>query len=233
MSERKTEATLLAIDDDRDILKVLKANLELHGFVLLTAESLAEARTMLAANQPDLVILDLMLPDGDGLEFCCSLKSLQPQLPVIMLTARDKTSDKVVGLELGADDYMVKPFETSELLARIRARLRARLPAASSASTLAVGELEIDFRNQTVMVRGKPAHLTPKEFQVLACLLENRNNLVTREEIRKQLWRDSQIYSWSRVIDVHIQHLRQKIERDPANPRCIMTAPGRGYRYQE
>jgi DNA-binding response OmpR family regulator len=234
MGEKKPAATLLAIDDDQDILKVLKANLELHGFALLTAASLAEARTILEAHRPDLVLLDLMLPDGDGLEFCCSLKSLHPQLPVIMLTARDKVSDKVVGLELGADDYMVKPFATSELLARIRARLRARLQTAPpTASILAVGELEIDFRNQTVMVRGRPAHLTPKEFQILACLLENRNNLVTREEIRKQLWRGSQIYSWSRVIDVHIQHLRQKIELDPTAPRFIMTVPGRGYRYQE
>ena len=233
MEERTTPATLLAIDDDKDILKVLKANLELHGFKLQTATSLAEARKLLEAGCPDLVILDLMLPDGDGLEFCCSLKSLYPQLPVIMLTARDKVSDKVVGLELGADDYVVKPFETSELLARIKARLRSALAPAQANQTLKAGNLEIDLRNQTVTVAGAEIYLTAKEFQLLSCLVENCNNLVTRDDIRKRLWRDSKIYSWSRVIDVHIQHLRQKIEEIPGKPRFIITVPGRGYRFEE
>lgn len=224
-------ATLLAIDDDPDIRKVLKANLELHGFTLLTADSLAAARTILDHQRPDLVLLDLMLPDGDGLEFCCTLKSRYPALPVIMLTAKDKVSDKVIGFELGADDYMVKPFATSELLARIRARLRVA-PATPQASVLVAGELAIDLRNESVTVRGTEVSLTPKEFQVLACLAENRNNLVSREEIRRRLWGDSQLYSWSRVIDVHIQHLRRKIEADPTAPRYIVTVPGRGYRFE-
>ncbi|MFH1026515.1 MAG: response regulator transcription factor [Pseudomonadota bacterium] len=226
------KTTLLAIDDDQDILKVLKANLELHGFTLLCADSLAAARTILAGRRPDLVLLDLMLPDGDGLEFCCALKSLYPNLPVIMLTAKDKVSDKVIGFELGADDYMVKPFETRELLARIRARLRpASLPP--QPSILDAGDLSLDLRNQVVTVRGTVVSLTPKEFQVLACLVENRNNLVSREEIRQRLWPDAKLYSWSRVIDVHIQHLRQKIEPNPAEPRHIVTMPGRGYRFEE
>jgi DNA-binding response OmpR family regulator len=227
-----TKAMLLAIDDDRDILKVLKANLEMHGFTLLTADSLAAARTILADRRPDLVLLDLMLPDGDGLEFCCALKSLYPNLPVIMLSAKDKVSDKVIGLELGADDYMVKPFETRELLARIRARLRPATQPPQS-SILTAGDLSIDLRNQTVHVRGTAVALTPKEFQVLACLAEKRNNLVSREELRQCLWRDSHLYAWSRVIDVHIQHLRQKIEDNPAAPRHIVTVPGRGYRFEE
>lgn len=227
-----SKSTLLAIDDDQDILKVLKANLELHGFILLTADSLAAARALLVDHRPDLVLLDLMLPDGDGLEFCCALKSLYPSLPVIMLTAKDKVSDKVIGFELGADDYMVKPFETRELLARIRARLRpAALP--QQASLLTAGELSLDLRNQIVTVRGTVVALTPKEFQVLACLVENRNNLVSREDIRQRLWRDTKLYAWSRVIDVHIQHLRQKIEANPTAPRQIVTVPGRGYRFEE
>ncbi len=232
MDDRQTPATLLAIDDDQDILKVLKANLELHGFKLVTAASLAEASKILKSLQPDLVILDLMLPDGDGLEFCCSLKSLHPQLPVIMLTARDKVSDKVVVLELGADDYMVKPFATSELLARIKARLRTT-PGTPTAPMIKAGNLEIDTRNQTVTVEGQAVYLTAKEYQLLACLVEQRSNLVTRDELRKRLWRDSKIYSWSRVIDVHIQHLRQKIEKIPSQPRYIVTVPGRGYRFAE
>ena len=227
-----SKTTLLAIDDDQDILTVLKANLELHGFTLLTADSIASARTILADRRPDLVLLDLMLPDGDGLEFCCALKSLYPNLPVIMLTAKDKVSDKVIGFELGADDYMVKPFETRELLARIRARLRpVALP--QQASVLTAGDLSLDLRNQIVTVRGTVVSLTPKEFQVLACLVENRNNLVSREDIRQHLWSDAKLYTWSRVIDVHIQHLRQKIEINPAAPRHIVTVPGRGYRFEE
>jgi DNA-binding response OmpR family regulator len=227
-----TKTTLLAIDDDQDILKVLKANLELHGFTLLTADSLAAARTILADRRPDLVLLDLMLPDGDGLESCCALKSLYPNLPVIMLTAKDKVSDKVIGFELGADDYMIKPFETRELLARIRARLRpATLPP--QASLLTAGDLSIDLRNQVVKILDTTVALTPKEFQILACLVKNRGNLVSREEIRQCLWSDSKLYAWSRVIDVHIQHLRQKIEINPAAPRRIVTVPGRGYRFEE
>jgi DNA-binding response OmpR family regulator len=226
------DAKLLAIDDDHDILKVLRANLELHGFSMLTADSLAAAREILASQQPDLVLLDLTLPDGDGLEFCCFLKSLHPFLPVIMLTARDKVYEKVIGLELGADDYMVKPFETSELLARIRARLR---PVAHSPQQglLTPGDMEIDPRNETVKVRGSAVSLTPKEFQLLLFLVQNRNNLVSREEIRQHLWRDSRLYSWSRVIDVHIQHLRQKLEANPAEPRHIVTVVGRGYRFED
>lgn len=227
-----SKTTLLAIDDDQDILKVLKANLELHGFTLLTADSLASARTILADHRPDLVLLDLMLPDGDGLEFCCALKSLYPNLPVIMLTAKDKVSDKVIGFELGADDYLVKPFETRELLARIRARLRP-VTSPQQTSVLTAGNLSLDLRNQVVTVHGKVVALTPKEFQVLACLVKNRNNLVSREEIRQHLWSDAKLYAWSRVIDVHIQHLRQKIEANPAAPRHIVTVPGRGYRFEE
>jgi DNA-binding response OmpR family regulator len=226
------DATLLAIDDDPDILKVLKANLGLYGFSLLTADSLAAARAILAYRQPDLVLLDLTLPDGDGLEFCCTLKALYPYLPVIMLTARDKVTDKVIGLEIGADDYMVKPFETSELLARIRARLRpVKLP--QQQGPVLVGDLDIDLRNQAVKIRGLEVALTPKEYQLLIFLVENRNVLVSREEIRQHLWKDTKLYSWSRVIDVHIQHLRQKLECNPAEPRHIVTVLGRGYRFQE
>jgi DNA-binding response OmpR family regulator len=226
------DATLLAIDDDPDILKVLKANLGLYGFSLLTAESLAAAKTILAEQQPDLVLLDLTLPDGDGLEFCYFLKKLYPYLPVIMLTARDKVTDKVIGLEIGADDYMVKPFETSELLARIRARLRQVKPQPQP-DTVEAGELAIDLRNQTVVMRGQEVALTPKEYQLLLFLVENRNVLVSREEIRQHLWKETKLYSWSRVIDVHIQHLRQKLESNPAEPRHIVTMLGRGYRFQE
>lgn len=222
---------LLAIDDDPDILRVLKANLGLHGFELLTAESLNGARKVLSIHKPALVLLDLMLPDGDGLDFCRELKAQQPLLPVIMLTAKDQVTDKVTGLEIGADDYMVKPFETTELIARIRARLR-QPPPVPPAEIIVAGDLEIDVPNHQVKLRGEVVSLTPKEFQLLSCLLAKRNQLVTREEIRRWLWKDSRLYSWSRVIDVHIQHLRQKLEDDAAEPRYIVTVLGQGYRFE-
>ncbi len=223
--------TLLAVDDDADIRTVLKANLGLHGFTVVTAANLAETRDILNTMTPALMILDLTLPDGDGLDFCEEFKGTHPQIPVIMLTARDKLQDKIIGLETGADDYVVKPFETCELLARIRARLRHTQPA-EFVRTICAGDLLIDIGNHQATLRGEPVALTPKQFQLLTFLAENRGRLVTREEIRRTLWKDSPIYSWSRVIDVHIQHLRQKIEGDAAAPRYIVTVLGQGYRFE-
>lgn len=223
--------TLLAIDDDEDILRVLKANLSLHGLNVVTAPHLSGARTLLKTITPALVLLDLMLPDGNGLEFCDEFKRQFPQIPVIMLTAKDKLQDKVAGFDIGADDYVVKPFETSELLARIRARLR-QAPATEDSSTISTGDLVVDFDNHRVTLRCEPVSLTPKQFQLLRFLLENRGKLVTREEIRRALWKDSPIYSWSRVIDVHIQHLRQKLEDDAGDPKYIVTVLGQGYRFE-
>lgn len=223
--------TLLAVDDDQDIRTVLKANLGFHGFTVVTAANLAEAREVLKNTSPSLIILDLTLPDGDGLDFCGEIKAAHPQIPVIMLTARDKLQDKIIGLETGADDYVVKPFETCELLARIRARLR-QVPTEST-RTICAGDLLVDIDNHQVTLRGVAVPLTPKQFQLLVFLVENRGRLVTREEIRRTLWKSSPIYSWSRVIDVHIQHLRQKLEDDASTPRFIVTVLGQGYRFNE
>ncbi len=223
--------TLLAVDDDADIRTVLKANLGLHGFDVVTAANLTETRDILSTITPALIILDLTLPDGDGLDFCEEFKGTHPQIPVIMLTARDKLQDKIIGLETGADDYVVKPFETCELLARIRARLR-QAPVTEPPRTICAGDLLVDIDNHQVTLRGEPVALTPKQFQLLIFLAENRGRLVTREEIRRALWKDSPIYSWSRVIDVHIQHLRQKLEDDATDPKYIVTVLGQGYRFE-
>lgn len=228
--DRHHPTTILAIDDDADILVVLKANLELHGFTLLTADCLAAAREVLTLSTPALILLDWMLPDGDGLEFCAWLKENYPHLAVIMLTARDKVADRVAGLEEGADDYLVKPFATAELLARIRARLR---PAPSTIPAIInVGDIRLDMENQSLTVGGHEVELTPKQFQLLALLAEHQGKLVSREEIREKLWHGAKLYSWSRVIDVHIQHLRRKIEENPTAPQHIITVTGRGYRLQ-
>lgn len=223
---------ILAIDDDRDILKVLKANLELHGYSVDTAEDWKTAKENLFKSQPDLIILDLMLPDADGIEVCKSLRKDSPQIPVIMLTAKDKISDKVFGLESGADDYVVKPFETVELIARINACLR-RVQTSSGEDKISTGNIKIDFRKRLVTVSGKMIDLTPKEYDLLCYFVTNKGKVISRESIRNNLWRNSHIYSWSRVIDVHIQHLRHKIEKDPSRPRIILTVPGTGYRFAD
>ncbi|MEW6601948.1 MAG: response regulator transcription factor, partial [Nitrospirota bacterium] len=170
--------------------------------------------------------------DGDGMEICRNLRKNFPEMPIIMLTARDKVSDKVFGLESGADDYVVKPFETLELVARIKACLR-RVNAPVVRDNVVIGGLKIDFKKRVVTVSGKQIDLTPKEYSLLCFFIDHRGEAVSREQIRMNIWKDSKIYSWSRVIDVHVQHLRQKIEKDPSNPKLITTVPGAGYRFIE
>ncbi len=220
---------LLSIDDDPDILRVLKANLELYGYEPLLADTWAKAKDILKAQLPTLVILDVMLPDGNGIDICRELKQSYPKIPIIMLTARDRVSDKVLGLESGADDYLVKPFETLELMARIKACLRRFEPQEDK---VVLEDLTIDRKTRTVSVGGKSVELTPKEYDLLCLFVANREEPLNREFIRKSIWKDSQIYSWSRVIDVHIQHLRQKIEKNPLEPVHIITVPGVGYKFK-
>ena len=221
---------LLVVDDDPDILKVLKANLELYGFDTITAGNWAKAKEILNDHLPDLIILDLMLPDGDGIEICKLLKEQYRKTPIIMLTAKDSVSDKVMGFESGADDYIVKPFETLELIARIKACLKRTMPVDS---TIVINNLEVNFSAHTVKVKGKEIELTPKEYELLHLFITNRGEVISREFIRKKIWRESKIYSWSRVIDVHIQHLRHKIEKDPSEPEYILTVSGTGYKFRQ
>jgi len=221
---------ILAVDDDKDILKVLKANLELHEYEVDTADTWSGAEEILAGTRPDLIILDVMLPDGDGMEICRELRNNMPEIPVIMLTAKDKVSDKVIGLESGADDYVVKPFETIELLARIKACLRRATPPVSIGKA-SIGNIKVDLKKRLVTVSNKKVDLTPREYDLLCFFMSCRGEVISRERIRKIVWKGSKIYSWSRVIDVHIQHLRQKIEKDPSNPKYIITVSGAGYRF--
>ncbi len=222
--------SLLVIDDDADILRVLTANLELYGYEAIAAASWAKAKEVLDDRLPDLIILDLMLPDGDGLDICRQLNARYPKIPVIMLTAKDRVSDKVIGLESGAQDYIVKPFETLELIARVKACLRR---SAAMDDTTTIGDITIDRRARTVRVRGNETDLTPKEYDLLSFFIANRGEVITRDTIRKTVWKSAKLYSWSRVIDVHIQHLRHKIEMNPAEPAYILTVPGVGYRFRQ
>ncbi|MCX8027838.1 MAG: response regulator transcription factor [Thermodesulfovibrionales bacterium] len=219
--------SILIVDDDVDILKVLKANLELQGFDVYTSEDWRDARKKLSETQIDLLLLDLTLPDKDGLQICKEIRQTGMMLPIIMLTARDKLSDKIIGLESGADDYVVKPFETLELIARINACLR-RIKTRGTANILKHKDIEIDLAKRQVKIANKEITLTPKEFNLLCFLLNKKGEVTSREDIRKFLYKESSIYSWSRVIDVHIQHLRHKLSPDEPE-RYIKTVPSVGY----
>jgi DNA-binding response OmpR family regulator len=224
--------TILAIDDDEDILKVLKANIELHKLRVITANSWTEGQNALTVNKPDLILLDIMLPDGNGVEICRFLRSQHTTIPIILLTAKDKISDKVIGLESGADDYVVKPFETLELIARIKACLRRTKPITTEDGVM-IKDLYINYKKRTVTLNKRVIILTPKEYNLLCLLISNRGYVVSREEIKKHLWKNTKIYEWSRVIDVHIQHLRQKIEKNLSEPEYILTVSGIGYKFAE
>jgi DNA-binding response OmpR family regulator len=234
-ADRTVAVRIMVVDDDPDILTVLQGNLELAGYRVETFTAGLPAQEALRENPPDLLILDLTLPDIDGVLLCRRLREEGFDLPVIMLTARDTLADKVLGLEGGGDDYMVKPFAFLELQARIRTCLRRRQTGLRSAEppvVLEFGGLRIDRHRRLVTRGGHRIELTNKEFSLLQLLAENCGRVLTREEIRKALWGQRQLYSWSRAIDVHIRHLRQKIEEDPEQPTLIHTVIGVGYRLE-
>ena len=231
---RESNNLIMVVDDDPDILTVLKGNLQLAGFRVATFTAGLDALTAIRSRAPDLLILDLTLPDIDGIQLCRRLREQRLDFPVIMLTARDGLSDKVLGLECGADDYVVKPFAFLELQARIKTCLRRREVAAGreELDSLSLGSLRIDRQKRQVRVADNEVELTKKEFSLLLLLAENQGRVMTREDIRKVLWGRQQLYSWSRTIDVHIRHLRQKLETDPDHPTLIRTVIGVGYRLQ-
>lgn len=226
---KMTKSHLLVIDDDPEIIKLIKVYLEIYNYEILPAHSCEEARAMLKKHRPDLILLDVMLPDGDGLVMCKELKTSFPEIPVIMLTAKDSVSDKVIGLESGADDYVVKPFEPLELMARIKARLRQTKPR----NLIVIKDLSIDPASREVKKGDMPINLTPKEFDLLLYLARNRHRVISKKELRDALWEEKEIYAWSKVIEVHIKNLREKIEDNPSEPEYILTVPGVGYRLRE
>ncbi|GAB4566931.1 MAG: response regulator transcription factor [Anaerolineae bacterium] len=232
------QATVLVVEDEPTLVETLTYNLERQGYRVLTATDGLSAIQVARQERPDLIILDLMLPKLDGFEVCRILRQ-EMSTPILMLTARTDEVDKVVGLEVGADDYLTKPFSMRELLARVRAQLRRvrMMQEAVSASQTApddekmtFGDLTIDLARREVYVSGKPIHLKPKEFDLLAFLARHRGMVLTRDLILERVW------GWdfdggSRTVDVHIRWLREKIERDPAQPQRIITVRGVGYRF--
>jgi DNA-binding response OmpR family regulator len=224
------EETVLLVDDDAALLEVMSIVLSSEGYRVVTAADGMEALREVGREGLDLVVLDVMLPKISGFEVLKKIRE-KSDVPVVMLTAKSQSVDKVVGLELGADDYITKPFDTKELLARIRAILRrfGRQEGRKQDGTLRLGPLELDPNGYTVSKNGEPLELTPTEFKILALLLKRPGRAFTRAQISEAVSTGSH-YLASRYIDVHISRLRAKVEHDPREPRIIQTVPSVGYR---
>jgi DNA-binding response OmpR family regulator len=228
--------TILLVDDEDAVQKLLTYPLEREGYRVVSALDGQQALERFDAEQPDLVVLDIMLPKVDGLEVCKRLRA-RSTVPIIMLTARDDELDKVVGLELGADDYITKPFSIREFRSRVRALLRrAKLPPYGGENAddelLASDGLRIDIARRSVEVDGNPVQLTYVEFELLRTLATRPGKVFSRKALLEELWGGSD-YREPRTIDVHVRHLREKLERDPSEPEFIHTVRGVGYRFRE
>ena len=224
---------ILLVDDEAALLKGLKLSLEREGFTVLTADSGRKALEMATTERPDLIVLDLMLPEVDGLEVCKTIRQTST-VPIIMLTARSEDIDKILGLEMGADDYLTKPFNSRELIARIRAHLR-RVNWSSVVQEderIVYGELCIDAPKRRVEVRGDAVELTAKEFDILVTLATNPGRVYTRENLLEIIW-GYKYFGDVRNVDVHVRRLREKIEKDPAHPEYVLTRWGVGYHFCE
>jgi two-component system alkaline phosphatase synthesis response regulator PhoP len=226
---------VLVVDDEEAIVRLVSYNLEREGFKTVNAYDGLSALDQVRRNSPDLVILDIMLPSIDGLEVCRRLRQENIRVPVIMLTARDTEIDKVLGLELGADDYVTKPFSPRELVARVKAilrRLERQESTVSESGQQMLRDLFIDLDRHEVRVRGKVVSLTPKEFELLWFLMRNVGRVLTRDRLLDQVW-DYDFAGDTRIVDVHISRLREKVETDPKNQAYIETVRGVGYRLRE
>lgn len=225
--------TILVVDDEAKIVQIASDYLQHAGFTVLTAGDGRRAIDIALSQQPDMIVLDIGLPAADGLDVTRAVRKYG-DIPIIMLTARGEESDKLVGLELGADDYIVKPFSPKELVARVQAVLRraeARREA-PAAQTVRAADLTLDLPKMTVSVDGRPAQLTASEFQLLAALAQQPGRVFTRAQLLDAL-RGVAFESYERAIDAHIKNIRRKIEPDPRAPRYILTVYGVGYKFAE
>jgi DNA-binding response OmpR family regulator len=221
---------VLVVDDDKGIVQTIKGNLELDGYEVITALDGRTCLQLAREHRPDLIILDLNLPDIDGIK-ACQIMRREFDFPIIMLTARDGLADKVLGLECGADDYIVKPFNYLELSARIKSIFK-RLERSLVNDQFEFKDLSINFKSRTLNLRGAVVKLTKTEFELLALFVSYPGEVLSREFIQQQIWRDSQLYQSSRAVDVHVQRLRKKIEAEVENPEYIHTVAGVGYKFE-
>lgn len=232
MSKQK----VLVVDDEPSIVKLVQFNLEKEGFAVEVASDGPSALEKVEGGLFDLIVLDLMLPQMDGLEVCKEIRKKNSHLPILMLTAKNEEFDKVLGLELGADDYMTKPFSPRELVARVKAILR-RMGALREQGIqedrkyLRVGELEMDTEGYEVRKNGDPVDLTPKEFELLIHLASHRGKVLSRDQLLNAVW-DYDYIGDTRIVDVHVSHLREKVEEDSRNPIYIKTVRGIGYKFE-
>lgn len=224
-------STVLVVEDEPALASTLSYNLRKDGHNVLTAVDGAGGLQAARAQDPDVIVLDLMLPKIDGLEVCRRLRA-DSDVPILMLTARGEEMDRVLGLELGADDYLTKPFSMRELTARVRALLRrsATRSALPGAQTIVAGNLRIDPRGRAVLRDGRDVLLKAREFDLLFFLARNAGQVFTREQLLEQVW-GYESFGGSRTVDVHVRWVRAKIERDPAQPRHLLTMRGVGYKF--
>ncbi len=224
-----SEATILVVDDEPQIRRVMRSTLSIHGYVITEASNGEDAIESVRKNRPDLVLLDVNMPGIGGLEACREIRR-SSDAPIIMLTVRNAERDKVLALDAGADDYVVKPFGIEELLARIRAALRRYSPG-DAVPPFVSKEVTIDFESREVTVRGRAVHLTPKEFDVLKHLVANQGKPLTHRRLLQSVW-GPDYGEETENLRVVINQLRKKIETDPAHPKFILTEPWIGYRFQ-
>ena len=222
--------TLLVVEDERPLAETLRFNLEMEGYRVRTAEDGVEGLSMARALQPDLVLLDLMLPRLDGLDVLRGIRE-QSQTPVLLLTARTSEADRVKGLDLGADDYITKPFSLAELKARVRVHLRRKQEVTVEDRVLEFGEFELDLNRHLLTRDGEPIALRPKEYELLAYLAQRDGRAFTRDQLLNDVW-DISFAGGTRTVDVHVRWLRKKIENPDGPPRHLITVRGAGYRFE-
>jgi DNA-binding response OmpR family regulator len=225
-------STILIIEDDPAIGQSLLAGLEQHGFTPQLCSTGTSGMDYARKHSPHLILLDIRLPDGSGFDFCRQMRQNGLRMPIIMLTAQQDELDKVLGLEMGADDYITKPFGLRELVSRIRAQLRRAYGdyANAESASLLVGDLVLDQNTGQALREGKPVNLTPTEFRLLIYLAHHRGQALTRGQIVEAVWGYAPDLESEKAVNVHIRRLREKIEPDPAQPSILLTVPGIGYR---
>jgi two-component system alkaline phosphatase synthesis response regulator PhoP len=223
---------ILIVEDEEDMVTGLTFNLEARDYQVIAAYDGEEGYQKALEEKPDLVILDLMLPKRNGYEVCKNLKQEIPELPIIMLTAKSQEAEIVTGLELGADDYITKPFSVLELLARIKSVLRRTKSGSRTPDVYRSADLEIDFRKYSTQKKGQALTLSPREYEILKYFIERRGEIVSREDLLNQVW-GYESYPNTRTVDAHIAKLRQKIEDNPEAPEHIITIHGIGYKFLE
>src|SRR5699024_9753691 len=228
----KLKPTILIVEDEPSIVMLLQYNIEKAGFLTEVANDGEEAVKKVSQVEYDLIVLDLMLPKMNGIEVCKKIRKSKNQVPILMLTAKDQEENKVLGLQIGADDYLTKPFSPRELIARIQAILRRTNLSDTSDNLLELGDIKINLDEHSVSFQGEKLELTRKQFELLIYLIKHENKILSREQLLNAVW-DFDFVGDTRMVDVHISHLREKIEKDSKNPEYIKTIHGFGYKMKD